>query len=91
MNFRKLRERRVVQWSLAYIAGAWLVLQVVNTLAGPWNIPPFVERTIAVLLLFVVCGATTIAWFHGEKGRQRVSGAELLILAGILGLSGFAF
>ena len=44
MNFRKLRERRLVQWSLAYIAGAWLVLQVVNTLAGPWNIPPFVER-----------------------------------------------
>jgi TolB-like protein len=91
MNFRKLRERRLVQWSLAYIAGAWLVLQVVNTLAGPWNIPPFVERVIAILLLFGFFVAVTIAWFHGEKGRQRVSGPELLILAGVLGLSGFAF
>ena len=90
MDIQKLKERRLVQWSLAYVAGAWLVLQVVNTLAGPWNIPPFVERVIAVLLLFGFFVAVTIAWFHGEKGRQRVSGAELLILAGILGLSGFA-
>ena len=78
-----------MQWSLAYIAGAWLVLQVVNTLADPWNIPAFVERAIAIVLLFGFFAAVTIAWFHGEKGHQRVSGAELLILAGILGLSGF--
>jgi TolB-like protein len=89
MNFRKFKERRLVQWCLAYIAGAWLVLQVVNTLADPWNIPAFVERAIGILLLFGFFGAATIAWFHGEKGQQRVSGPELLILAGILGLSGF--
>lgn len=78
-----------MQWCLAYIAGAWLVLQVVNTLADPWNIPAFVERAIAILLLFGFFVAATIAWFHGEQGRQRVSGLELLIVAGILGLLGF--
>ena len=90
MNLRDLKDRRLVQWCLAYIAGAWLVLQVVNTLAGPWNIPEFVERAIAVLLFFGFFVVVTIAWFHGEQGRQSVSGPELLILAGILGLSGFA-
>ncbi len=90
MNFREFRERRLVQWCLAYIAGAWLVLQVVNTLAGPWNIPGSVERTIAILLLFGFPIVVTIAWFHGEQGRQRVSGPELLILTAILGLSGLA-
>lgn len=89
MNLRTLKERRLVQWSLAYIAGAWLVLQVVNTLAGPWNIPGYVERSIGILLFFGLLFAVTIAWFHGEQGRQRVSGPELLILAGILGLAGF--
>ena len=89
MNLQEFKERRIVQWCLAYIAGAWLVLQVVNTLAGPWNIPGFVERAIAILLLFGFFVAATIAWYHGEQGRQRVSGPELLILAGILGLSGF--
>jgi TolB-like protein/Tfp pilus assembly protein PilF len=88
MNFQELKERRLVQWCLAYIAGAWMVLQVVNTLAGPWNIPEFVERAIAILLLFGFFVAATIAWYHGEQGRQRVSGPELLILAGIFGLSG---
>lgn len=89
MDFRDLKERRLVQWCLAYIAGAWLVLQVVNTLAGPWNIPVFVERSVAILLFFGLFVAATIAWFHGEKGRQRVSGPELLILAGVLAAAGF--
>jgi TolB-like protein/Tfp pilus assembly protein PilF len=89
MNFQEFKERRLVQWCLAYIAGAWLVLQVVNTLADPWNIPEFVERAIAILLLFGFFVAATVAWFHGEQGRQHVSGAELLILTAILGLSGF--
>ena len=31
MDFGKLKERRLVQWCVAYVAGAWLVLQVVNT------------------------------------------------------------
>jgi Tol biopolymer transport system component len=28
----------------------------------------------------------TLAWYHGERGEQKVSGVELLILAGIMGL-----
>ena len=32
--------------------------------------------------------ALVIAWYHGDQGRQRVSGAELLIIAGLLALGG---
>ncbi|MFW6084998.1 MAG: hypothetical protein ACODAA_07285, partial [Gemmatimonadota bacterium] len=31
-----------------------------------------------------------VAWYHGEKGRQRVSGPELLMVAGILAVAGAA-
>ena len=53
------------------------------------NFRKFKERRLVHLLLFGFFVAVTIAWYHGEQGRQRVSGPELLILAGIFGLSGF--
>ena len=30
------------------------------------------------------------AWYHGEKGRQRVSGPELLMVAALLVVAGVA-
>jgi len=81
----RLRDRRVVQWSLAYLAGAWLVLQVASDLADPWGIPGGWIRALTVILAVGFPAAVVIAWYHGEKGRQRVSGPEILILAGIAG------
>ena len=40
----------------------------------------------AIALGFVV--ALVLAWYHGEKGRQRVSGAELLLIALLLAIGG---
>lgn len=88
ISIRKLREKRFVQWLLAYLAAAWLVLQVVSTLADPWHIPDYLQRSIAVMLGMGIFIAATIAWYHGEKGRQSVSGPEILIIAGVLGLAG---
>jgi TolB-like protein len=85
---RRFRERRVVQWGLAYLAVAWLLLQLADTLSDPWNIPGYVERGLAVVLAIGFLLALVLAWYHGEKGRQRMSGPELLILAAIIILSG---
>ena len=41
--------------------------------------------------LVVGFGVTLVlAWYHGEQGRQRVSGPELLIIAGVLIVAGMA-
>lgn len=77
------KERRIVQWGLAYLGTAWLAIQVLDALADPWNVPASIQRGFTVLLAVGFFGALIVAWFHGEKGRQRVSGAELLILAGV--------
>ena len=29
-----------------------------------------------------------LAWYHGEKGRQRVSGPELLLITGLFAIGG---
>ena len=79
----RLKERRVVQWGLAYLGAAWLGFQILDALREPWNIPDGFTRGMTVLLVLGFLVTLVLAWYHGEKGRQRVSGPELLILAGI--------
>lgn len=83
----RFRQRHVVQWTLAYLAGAWLVVQVMDALADPWGIPSGFIRITTLLLAAGIPAAMVLAWYHGEKGRQRVSGPELMILAGIAGVA----
>jgi TolB-like protein len=78
-----LRERRIVQWGIAYLGAAWLVIQVLDALSDPWGIPVPVVRGATVLLAVGLVVTLVVAWYHGERGRQRVSGTELVILGGV--------
>ncbi|NNM07030.1 MAG: hypothetical protein HKO65_18190, partial [Gemmatimonadetes bacterium] len=84
----RLKQRKVVQRGLAYLAGAFVVFQAVEVMAEPWGISPSIQRTIHVLLLTGFFVQLVIAWYHGEKGRQQVSGPELLILATLMVIAG---
>ncbi|MGA9341540.1 MAG: hypothetical protein WBV61_04335 [Rhodanobacteraceae bacterium] len=33
--------------------------------------------------------AVLLAWYHGERGTQKVTGVELLLLAGVFAIGGF--
>jgi hypothetical protein len=85
---RRLKQRKLVQWALAYVAGAWEVLQALGLAADSYEWPHQVmQMAIAVIALgFVV--ALLLAWYHGEQGRQRVSGAELVLIALALAIGG---
>lgn len=85
---KRLKERKLVQWALAYLAGAWLVLQVLDLLADAFAWPIGVQQIAIVLLGVGFFAALVLAWYHGEKGAQRVSGAEIGMLAGILAMAG---
>ena len=41
----RLKERKLGQWGLAYLAGAWLVFQAVGQLAQTFNWGSAVERS----------------------------------------------
>lgn len=86
----RLKQRKLVQWALAYLAGAWLILQVLGELNDAYHWPPAVMRSVPVLLGIGLFAALVLAWYHGEQGRQRVSGPELLMLTGILVVAGAA-
>jgi len=85
---QRLKERKLVQWALAYLAGAFVVFQAVEVLAEPWRISPALQRSVHILLLFGLLLTLVLAWYHGEKGQQRVSGGELLALFAVLMLGG---
>jgi len=83
-----LKSRKLVQWTLAYLAGAWLMMQLVDVLADRWPVPLGLQRGVDVVLLVGLFVAVVLAWYHGEQGRQRVSGPELLIIAALLAVGG---
>lgn len=86
--FRRLRERKLIQWALAYLAGAWLALEVFSTLQEGLGWPPELFPTVVAALSIGLIVTLVLAWYHGEQGRQRVSAAELLIIAGLLLVAG---
>lgn len=34
----KLKQRKIVQWGLAYLAAAWLLMQLVDVLGSRWGV-----------------------------------------------------
>jgi adenylate cyclase len=82
----RLLGRKVVQWAVAYLTAAWVSLQVVGQLAQTFGISGAVERITFVLLAAGFLAAVVLAWYHGEKGRQRVSGTEVVLLLGVVAI-----
>ncbi len=83
----RLRQRHVIRWSLAYIAGAWVALQAAELLSDIFGWPNSWLQILTVLLVFGFFIAVTLAWFHGEKGQQRFSVPELVIILAVVGLA----
>ena len=86
-----LKQRKIAQWALAYLAGAWLMMQLMDVVGGHWGITDAIGRVLDLALVLGLLVTLILAWYHGEKGRQRVSGPELLIIAGILGIGALGF
>ena len=88
--FKRLKERKLVQWAFAYFAGAFVVFQLLDALAEPLRLTPTIQRVVLVIVGIGFFFTLVIAWYHGEKGRQRVSGPELLMVASLLVIAGVA-
>jgi adenylate cyclase len=89
--WNRLRRRKVAQWGLAYAAGAWGFQQgvaYVSTLVD-WSLQ--VQRLTGLALLLGLPVAVTLAWYHGDRGQQRIKRTELAILTLLFLLGGGLF
>src|SRR5882757_2941408 len=86
--FGQLKQRKLVQWALAYIAAAFALLQGTDIVAQRFAWPEQTMRFVIIALSIGLFVALVLAWYHGERGAQRVTGTELLILALLLAIGG---
>ena len=86
-----LRRRKVVQWGIAYVAAAWGLLQGLAYLSTVFEWPAQLQRLATVAFMVGLPIALVLAWFHADKGYQRVSGREFAILTVLLLLGGGLF
>lgn len=85
---QRLKQRKLVQWAAAYVASAFALLQGVDIVAQRFGWPDRIEKLLILALAVGFVVALLLAWYHGEQGRQRVSGVELLLLALVLAVGG---
>jgi TolB-like protein len=81
----------VVQWGLAYSAGAWGLLQGLSYSIATFQWPQILQPLATLALLTGLPIVVVIAWYHGDKGRQRVTAAELTIITLLFVLGGGMF
>ena len=85
---QRLKQRKLVQWAIAYIAAGFALLQGIDIVAQQFSWPENVRRGITLALVVGFFVTLVLAWYHGERGAQRVAGTELLIIGLVLALGG---
>ena len=86
--WESLKQRKLAQWAIAYVAAAFALLQGVDIVAQRFGWPEAFERILIIALCIGFFITLLLAWYHGERGAQKVSGTELLLLALLLAIGG---
>jgi serine/threonine-protein kinase len=87
---QRLKDRALIQWGLVYLAGAWVVLQVVGFAAERLFWSPLIPQGVGLLAFVGFFLMLVVAWYHGERGRQRVRGTEVFVITFLLVAAGAA-
>src|SRR2546430_1238919 len=86
---QRLKQRKLVQWAVAYGAAAFALIQGLDIVAHRFSWPDSIERTLIIAACIGFFIAMVLAWYHGERGAQRVTGTELLIIVLLVSLGAF--
>jgi TolB-like protein len=92
-TFQELKERRLVQIVASYAVAGWLVLSIFGEVIDRGVLPEILYRILLVLYLGGLVASIITGWYHGEKGHQRVTKPEVVVLTfvGILTLGTAVF
>lgn len=82
--FEALKRRRILPWVGAYLAGGFLGLEGIDQLVSYQIVPQLLYRIALVFYLFGIPGTIVVAWYHGEKGQQKLERTEIWLQVGLL-------
>ena len=77
----EIKQRRITQIVVTYLAGGWIVTSVVDQVVDREVLPLVVYQVTLTLFLFGILDALIIGWYHGEKGEQEATIGEIAMLA----------
>jgi TolB-like protein len=89
----QLRQKRIVQIVISYLAGGWVLLQVTDQLINRGVFPEVVYVALLIWFAAGIPAALLIGWHHGERGDQRAPRSEVisLVLLAITALAGSGY
>ena len=76
----RLRRRKVVQWGIVYVAGAWGLLQGLAYVGTAFHWPEQLQRIAIIAFIVGLPIVLVLAWYHGDRGEQRIGRTEFAIL-----------
>lgn len=79
--FARLKEHKLVQWTLGYVAVSFALIPVLDIIASRFGWSQTAVRCIIIALGTGFFMALVIAWYHGERGVQHATRTERTILA----------
>ncbi len=82
------RRRKVVQWGLVYVAAVWGFLQGLEYVTETFHLPEQLRQIAVLALLIGLPIVLVVAYYHGDRGQQRISTPEFAILTLLLLLGG---
>jgi TolB-like protein len=78
---REIRERRIFQYFVSYLAGGWVALEVADHFVDRGLIPEIAYRVVLLWYIGGMFACLIIGWFHGERGDQRAPRIEVFSLS----------
>lgn len=81
----ELKRRHLVRLVVSYLAGGWIVLEVIDQLVGNEVIPAVLYPAALTLLLGLIPAVAIRSWYHGAKGDQKGTLREYAML-GVVGV-----
>jgi len=84
----RIKNNKIVQWTLAYLALAYTLLHSAEMLGNSLGWSHGILRLFTLILILGVPVVVLAAWYHGARALRRVSGAELMIITLLLAIGG---
>jgi serine/threonine-protein kinase len=86
--WRRIKDHKIVQWTAAYAAFAFVALHVTTLVSDAYDWPHVVVRTVILVLTIGLPMAPILAWYHGVRALRRVSIPEVILIALLLVIAG---
>lgn len=83
--YKEIKERRIFQILVSYLAAGFVGLEVFDQLADRGVVPEIAYRIALLWYAVGIVGALVVGWYHGEKGEQKAPLREIVLLS-LLGL-----